>query len=542
MYKLFSLFILSILFASWGSSQVIISDFQVNDPNQNTLGIGPTSIAVASNGNFAVAWQDWNEYGVGVPAMPRVAVQMFASNTSTIGPLNLFNGESRSAIIYLDDYLTGNIDLEFLPNGSLLVAVEHEGLFDNLATWVWSWEAGIGAVNSAGQVIDMLPGTGVIFWIWANDLTDNGNLRLDVSPGGSFIGTLNGPSYDTDYSAVLIQHFDANGNYVGNYYTPHSNDLGPNYNHTYPDIATNGTIHVVVWQDGREDANYDITIQFYTTSAPLGQNQKVNSGDPANTLNLFPSVSMNSAGNSVVVWADGRTGQNGEIFGQRFNASGQAVGSNFQISSGEGALPPYLRPEVAVREDGSFMVVWTDSIPGISGIQAYRARARQFDSNGNPNGPTFILPEINISSGYPCVATNGSHYYCSWVDVRIDNVTPNVFAKVVDDANNSIEPVTDDNNSSVCWLGDNHPNPFKNKTTIEFSIPYNAQVKLKVFDLSGKEIAVLANELLQQGSYQFEFNAFDLVGGVYFYRLEAKNPNNSTANYFTDTKKLILLE
>ncbi len=522
-------------------AQIILPDFYANDPAQNSLGIGPTAIAVDDNGNFALAWQDWNEYGSPVPAMPRVAVQLFSSNAATVGPLNLFNGESRATIIYLDDYLTGDIDLEFLPNGNLLVAVEHEGLYDSFTTWTWSYEAGIGAVSPAGQIIDLLAGTGVIYWFWAYDLVDNGNMRLDIAPGGSFFATVNGPSYDTDYSAVIIQAFDENANYVGDYFTPHTNDPGPNSNHIFPDIATNGIVHLVVWQDGRQDANYDISAQFYSNSAPIGGNQLVNSGDPAGTFNLIPSVSMNSSGNSVVVWADSRQGLNGEIYGQRYNSSGQTVGNNFQISAGQGAIPPYTRAEVAVRANGSFMIVWTDSIPGVTGIQAYRARARQFNAEGNPTGPPFVLPDQDIPSGYPCVATNGSRYFCSWIDTRFDNVTPNVMAKVVEDINSSVEQIYGDIHST-CWLGDNNPNPFSSSTTIQFSIPYKVHVVIKVMDASGKEIVLLTDEILPPGRYESVFDGTGLTGGVYYYRMEATGRNNGVTNYFLDTGKLILLK
>jgi hypothetical protein len=341
---------------------------------------------------------------------------------------------------------------------------------------------------------------------------------------------------------VIIQAFDANANYVGSYFTPHTNDPGPNYNHIFPDIATNGNIYLVVWQDGRQDSNYDITAQFYTNSAPLGANQSVNSGDPANTFNLLPSVSMNAAGNSVVVWADSRQGINGEIYGQRYNASGQAVGNNFQISTGEGAIPLYYRPEVAMRDDGSFMVVWTDSLPGVSGIQAYRARTRQFDTNGNPTGPPSVLPDQDIPSGFPCIATNGTQYYCSWLDVRINNVTPDVFVKVVGDMNNGVEPVTGNGLSAKCWLGKNYPNPFNSTTNIQFAIPYAAQVVLKIFDISGNEVATLVNEPLQPGEYQYLFDGTELAGGVYFFRMDAVGRFGAAANYFTDTRRFILLK
>ena len=81
-------------------------------------------------------------------------------------------------------------------------------------------------------------------------------------------------------------------------------------------------------------------------------------------------------------------------------------------------------------------------------------------------------------------------------------------------------------------LEQNYPNPFNPSTTIEFSIPKESFVTLKVYDLLGREVATLVNEKLPTGTYSRVFNAENLSSGVYFYRLEAKN--------FSQTRKLIL--
>jgi hypothetical protein len=89
-------------------------------------------------------------------------------------------------------------------------------------------------------------------------------------------------------------------------------------------------------------------------------------------------------------------------------------------------------------------------------------------------------------------------------------------------------------------LEQNYPNPFNAVTSIKFKVtstsPYPLQrgtfVSLKVFDLLGREVAVLVNEKLQPGTYEITFDAGDLPSGVYFYKL--------TAGEFTDTKKMLL--
>lgn len=67
----------------------------------------------------------------------------------------------------------------------------------------------------------------------------------------------------------------------------------------------------------------------------------------------------------------------------------------------------------------------------------------------------------------------------------------------------------------------NYPNPFNSETKITFKIPRNGFVSLKVFDVLGREVAVLVNEFKNAGAYQSTFNASSLPSGMYLYKLEA---------------------
>ena len=69
-------------------------------------------------------------------------------------------------------------------------------------------------------------------------------------------------------------------------------------------------------------------------------------------------------------------------------------------------------------------------------------------------------------------------------------------------------------------LEQNYPNPFNPSTTIAFTIPRDAKVKLRVFNLLGKEIATLIDGSMKAGSHTKTWNAASLPSGVYFYRLE----------------------
>ena len=70
-------------------------------------------------------------------------------------------------------------------------------------------------------------------------------------------------------------------------------------------------------------------------------------------------------------------------------------------------------------------------------------------------------------------------------------------------------------------LSQNYPNPFNPKTSIEFEIPQKEFVTLKVYNLLGKEIAVLANQTMESGRYNISFDASGISSGIYFYKIEA---------------------
>ncbi len=83
-------------------------------------------------------------------------------------------------------------------------------------------------------------------------------------------------------------------------------------------------------------------------------------------------------------------------------------------------------------------------------------------------------------------------------------------------------------------LSQNYPNPFNPTTKINFSIPKQGFVTLKVYDVLGKEVKTLVNEQKPIGNYNIEFNGSNLASGAYFYRLEAGE--------FRDIKRMILIK
>ncbi len=83
-------------------------------------------------------------------------------------------------------------------------------------------------------------------------------------------------------------------------------------------------------------------------------------------------------------------------------------------------------------------------------------------------------------------------------------------------------------------LSQNYPNPFNPRTGIRYQVPGVSNVNLIVYDMLGREVAVLVNERKAPGSYEVEFDGSRLASGVYFYRLMAGN--------FVQTKKMLMLK
>jgi hypothetical protein len=72
-----------------------------------------------------------------------------------------------------------------------------------------------------------------------------------------------------------------------------------------------------------------------------------------------------------------------------------------------------------------------------------------------------------------------------------------------------------------CQLGQNYPNPFNPSTTVRFSIPQRSHVTLKVFDVLGREVATLVDEVRQAGAYTVTWEATGRASGLYLYRMVA---------------------
>jgi hypothetical protein len=172
---------------------------------------------------------------------------------------------------------------------------------------------------------------------------------------------------------------------------------------------------VVVWQDER-NGNDDIYGQIFFVSGDtlmtLGANFLIND-DAGTNVQYSSSCAIDKAGNFVVVWQDYRDG-NSNIYGQRFNASGDTtgLGGNFLINDDAGTNVQYSS-SCAIDSAGNFVVVWQDYRDGNSNIYGQR-----FNASGDTTGLGGNF-RIDQSSGSvyqisPRISMNESDFVVTW--------------------------------------------------------------------------------------------------------------------------------
>jgi hypothetical protein len=83
-------------------------------------------------------------------------------------------------------------------------------------------------------------------------------------------------------------------------------------------------------------------------------------------------------------------------------------------------------------------------------------------------------------------------------------------------------------------LNQNYPNPFNPMTVINYDVAKKDNVSLKVYDITGKLVATLVDEIRNPGKYQYTFHAGGLASGIYYYELRSGS--------FVDTKKMVLVK
>ena len=117
------------------------------------------------------------------------------------------------------------------------------------------------------------------------------------------------------------------------------------------------------------------------------------------------------------------------------------------------------------------------------------------------------------------------------VVLATDTLKPYTDGRVMADFAVAVGPVTELPDHFA--LSQNYPNPFNPSTVIRYQLPAAGSVRLVVYDMLGREVAVLVNETKNAGVHHVTFDAGGLASGVYLYRLQAGD--------FVQARKLMLV-
>lgn len=283
------------------------------------------------------------------------------------------------------------------------------------------------------------------------------------------------------------------------------------------------------------------------------------------------SVTTGDSGNVYVTGSSySGTGTNYDVTTIKYNLNGTAMWTKKYISPGYQTAEQILKGDsgnvYVLASTGDYTLIKYDRdgneewVSHYNGPQDYLDQPMKMrrDSHGN-----FYL------TGYTedTTAADGS-FYSHTATVKID---PNgsLIWSIVDTAYSIANDITCDNNGNIFVTGDlygaavtriqhfaysssvginqvstetpagfslfqNFPNPFNPTTIIKFEIPKASFVRLAVYDITGREAAVLVNNNLNAGKYEYSFEGSSHSGGVYFYRLITES--------FSATKKMVIVK
>ena len=413
-------------------------------------------------------------------------------------------------------------------------------------------------------------------------ITWDSDVRLTNDPGNSMY-----PSIAVAGSLVHVAWNDRRINNQNDIYYKRSTDGGVTWGNdtrltfdtnssAYPSIAASGNFVCLTFSDNRNNGKMEI---YYMNSSNSGDTwQPENRLTYSQMISQFSCISL-SGQNIGLAWHDRRDGT-GEIYFKRSTDRGVTWGADTRLSF-DTAMSTW--PSIVVNgtivhvawydmRDGNYEIYYKRSTDlgiawetetrltndpaystyptlAVSGLNVhlvwYDSRDGnteiyyKFSSNGGIGwGTDTRLTNDAGTSLYPFIAVSNSILHVIWTDNRDGN--PEIYYKRNPTGNVGIRNISSEMPDKY-ELFQNYPNPFNSMTNVKWQMLNAGNAKIIVFDILGKEVATLVNEELNPGIYEVRFDATDLPGGIYFYRLKIENPQGRTEN-FIDTKKLILLK
>jgi len=363
-------------------------------------------------------------------------------------------------------------------------------------------------------------------------------LKLDAD--GNILSSIEQP----DVPTISDISRDASGNiWVTGFTTTHSQSfngldtIAPfPYSEYVVKYNTAGTAELVTFIQ-------DVTVQEYNIETD-------NSGNAYLSGNLFDSTSFGNLHANSPQWVYDyfvtKINPDGEFLWLKQIPQGNTLGdatignSNYLAcnKSGDTYVTGFFRGEINFGEDlllstFNFYDVFVISYNTDGEAQWVKAAGSDLYDSGSAiisddNGNCYLTGLVGENSVFDSISVISGSLNLFIAGLDISNVIS------VEDGLHNSNPFAEN-----FTLMQNYPNPFNPVTIIQYSIPFVGirhalSVQLKIYDVLGKEIAILVNEKKSAGVYEINFDASSLPTGTYFYRLQAGTN--------TITKKMILLK
>ncbi len=356
------------------------------------------SIAVDYSGDFIITWMDAREGNYDIYA------QRYNSSGNLIGSNFKVNDDigsnlQRSPAVAID--CTGNFVISWYDN--------REGNYD---IWAQRFDSDSNPIGSNFKVNDDTGTSNQNHTSVATDWSGNFIICWEDDRNGR--------------SDIYAQRYDYSGNPINSNFMV-NDDINSAWQ-TFPKVANDGYGNfIITWDDNRRDSLViDIFAQRYDSSGTcIGSNFRVND-DTGTVIHVYPSVCMNGSGEFVISWIDERAGIH--IYAQRYDSAGTTMSSNFQVDDITGGIDWYSMPSIASDSSGRFVVTWRDIRNGFNNGDIY---SQSYNSSGNSIGSNFKVNDDGASSDQelPDIAVDTSgNFIVTWKDYRNGNY-PDFYAQ-----------------------------------------------------------------------------------------------------------------
>jgi hypothetical protein len=225
---------------------------------------------------------------------------------------------------------------------------------------------------------------------------------------------------------IYGQAYSANGSPVDDNFILNDDFSSENQQFPAMAVAGDGTM-IYCWTDEREYNSVIYAQRFLASGAPLGENFRVVEDSLYDTYTTECYVAADEEGNFVIAWTDFRNGYCFDIYAQRFAADGSALGSNFLVSIAGGCM--HYSPIVSYKDNGNFLIVWTDSNDGGEVFSKNDAPkddypdiwAQLYLCDGTPVGDNFMVnedPDDTYQTDPALAVDANGNFIIAWQDDR----------------------------------------------------------------------------------------------------------------------------